>query len=128
MGRTISDVWMGNIVGGEHSPLNLVRMQRQHLEWLKINFPAQVSYQALLGMGEELGELYHAYLKGEQMIREGTDPEAIKRMKEDAIGDLIIFAMGYCSGEDIVLETALDETWTRVRRRRWDQDKTTGGE
>ncbi len=49
--------------------MNILEMQENHRKWSQHNFPKTLPHQPLLGMLEELGELSHAHLKNEQMIR-----------------------------------------------------------
>lgn len=73
----------------------LKKIQKEVKEWTDYNFPNQKPYQPLLGMLEELGELSHALLKGEQMIR-GSRAENLEKEK-DAIGDFVVFSLNYCN-------------------------------
>ena len=106
--------------------MDLESLQLQHRHWLNENFPHQTSEQALFGVVEEVGELAHAHLKGQQGIRHM--PEEILAMKIDAIGDIVIFLDGYCYGEGLSFPHVVSETWKKVRRRNWNDDKQTGGE
>ena len=101
---------------GEES-INLTRIQKQHREWADYNFPGAASWQPLLGVGEELGELDHAFLKLSQGIR-GSNEELRAEMK-DAVGDLLIYLIDFCSKEEIDLAATLAETWEHVRQRDW---------
>jgi len=63
--------------------------------WATKNFGAdRPAYQRLLGAMEELGELSHAHLKEEQNIR-GTEDHVADA--KDAIGDIVIYLMDYCT-------------------------------
>jgi NTP pyrophosphatase (non-canonical NTP hydrolase) len=86
-------------------------------EWSRRNFGDQPSYRPLLGVGEEVGELDHAHLKGEQGIRHS--PEEIQAMKVDAIGDIVIYLADYCEREGISLSAAVEKTWETVMQRDW---------
>lgn len=102
--------------------LNLRQLQEQHKTWLARNFPNQTPAQALMGVMEEVGELSHAQLKGEQHIRIGIDSEANARAKMDAVGDIIIFLCGYCSSSHLDFQHCLDVTWAKVKKRDWVAD------
>lgn len=108
-------------VGPSESELN--RVQRELLAWQKHNFPKNSSWQSLLGVGEELGELNHAYLKRSQGIR-GTEEEHIAKMR-DAIGDIMVYLIDFAnkvgeeSGKKFNVEEILQETWQHVSSRDW---------
>lgn len=73
----------------------LSTLQAEVGEWAKRNFPEATSIQPLIGIAEECGELCHAHLKSMQEIR-GSEAEHLAA-KKDAIGDMMIFLMHYCS-------------------------------
>lgn len=75
------------------------------------------SYRPLLGVVEEVGELCHAHLKNEQGIR-GT-PEEWEAKKKDAIGDVLIYLLDYCSREGLDVEECLETAWAEVSQRDW---------
>jgi NTP pyrophosphatase (non-canonical NTP hydrolase) len=106
--------------------MDLSEVQIEHTYWREKNFPHQVSYEALLGMVEEVGELCHAHLKGVQGIRH--TPEEVEAMKRDALGDIFIFALSYCGSEKINLEECIEDAWDNVRRRDWQADPKLGGQ
>lgn len=110
-------------VGGS----SLRTLQSEQEEWAMENFGPQPSYLSLLGAMEELGELSHAHLKAVQRIRQ-TDAARSKELKEDAIGDIIVFLAGYCNGEGIDLEEAVFRTWGSVKNRNWRKNPSNGGE
>lgn len=97
--------------------MRLFVFQEQVGEWVKKNFPNQHPYQPLLGLAEEVGELAHAHLKGEQGIRH--TPEEIILLKEDAIGDILVFLANYCEANDLSLEECVEKTWNDVKKRDW---------
>ena len=68
-------------------------------------------------MGEEVGELNHAYLKLSQGIR-GSE-EKHRESIEDAVGDILIFLVNFCSHLGIDVSTALQKTWNEVQKRDW---------
>ena len=110
--------------------MRLGALQSQHLGWLERNFPSQQPHQPLLGLAEEVGELCHAHLKAEQQIRNFTDGFGPKWRDEamDTVGDIVIFLVSYCNSVGIDLETAVDETWDKVKNRNWAALPATGGE
>lgn len=109
--------------------MTLKEIQTEQVEWLKHNFPefnCQKAYWALLGVVEEVGELSHSQLKSEQGIR-GTQEELAEKGK-DAVGDIIIFLLAYCSAKGWDCEEIVNEVWRRVGKRDWITDTLNGGE
>jgi NTP pyrophosphatase (non-canonical NTP hydrolase) len=104
---------------------DLKAFQAEQKAWSRRNFGEIVGtgYRALLGAGEEMGELFHAHLKAEQGIRTNEDHHAAK---VDAVADVIIYLADYCTGQGIDLEDALRTTWEQVRQRDWTKNKETG--
>lgn len=96
--------------------LNLLdQIQTENAEWAERNFPGKCDNNtAFMGMVEELGELSHVRLKTYQGIRQ-VDPE----LERDAIGDLLIYMLHYCTTKDWKLSDILIETWTTVKCRDW---------
>jgi len=99
-------------------------VQKQAGEWSKRNFPDAKPYQALLGLCEEKGELCHAHLKAEQGIR--GSPEQHIEAKKDAIGDIIIYLMHYCTLSGFKLSECIDMAWAEVNTRNWVDFPKTG--
>lgn len=100
--------------------MRLNELQQAVGEWSRRNFPNNKPYHPLLGLQEEIGELSHAHLKGEQGIREGAgDPGALIEKKMDAVGDIVIYLADYCSRNGIDFEVAVSLTWAVVRERNW---------
>lgn len=97
-------------------PLTLKQLQSEQREWVDHNFPERADYYHLLGMMEELGELSHARLKQLEKVRDNGDL-VMKEM--DAIGDLIIFLLGYCNDRDFDLQNIVESTWEHVKQRDW---------
>lgn len=78
----------------------------------------------LFGMLEELGELSHAVLKRKQKIRLNEDHEA---KEKDAIGDLMIYLLDYCSRRGFSASEILRNTWENVvKKRDWVGDPVAG--
>ena len=96
---------------------SVVGRQVEVAKWSNKNFGNQKSYKPLLGLVEEVGELSHAHLKGEQGIRH--TPEEILVLKQDAIGDIVIYLMDYCTREGLSLEQCVDLAWDEVKDRDW---------
>ena len=98
-------------------------IQTLTVEWNKKNFGEHhgSGYRNLLGVAEEVGELCHAQLKGEQGIRH--TPEEILKMKKDAVGDIVIFLCSYCDSQNISLEECVETAWQEIKDRDWKRDK-----
>lgn len=105
--------------------MDLAKFQREHKEWVDHNFPAQRSHQPLLGIVEEVGELAHAQLKGEQEIRHSN--QEIWDAKVDAVGDIVIYLASYCNAAGIDLNAAVSMTWYKVQKRDWIADPQGAG-
>lgn len=96
--------------------------------WRTQNFGSNIPpYQQLLGVIEEVGELAHAQLKYEQGIR-GMDKEKYEREAKDAVGDLMIFLMGFCSIMGWDIGEILEDTVSEVLDRDWVTDPEKGGQ
>ena len=94
----------------------LKKLQEEQKPWVKHNFGDRPSWQPLLGIVEELGELAHAHLKDAQGIR--TKEDHFKN-KKDAIADIIIYLADYCNAEGIDLESTVQSVWDVVKKRDW---------
>ena len=106
--------------------MNLDDLQDEVAEWSRRNFPNNTPIEPLLGLMEELGELAHAHLKGQQGIRHTADE--IEYKKRDALGDLIIQACDYASRGGFHLSDAVLEAWEQVRKRDWLSNPMTAAE
>lgn len=104
--------------------MNIRLIQKEHKKWELDNFGTGSSHQSLLGIMEELGELCHAYLKREQKIR-GTEEVHIEEIK-DAIGDIVIFLIGFCNRENLDFQSIVADTWEEVKNRDWTKYKRNG--
>lgn len=96
----------------------VVDLQGEHFVWLNHNFPNQKPHDALLGLIEEVGELSHAHLKRDQMIR-GYTREKYKDEAKDAVGDIFIYLMSYCNTNGLSLASAIMGAWGEVKDRDW---------
>lgn len=76
-------------------PFTWIRLQSEVGRWAEKNFPASPPKHQVLGLVEELGELAHAHLKGEQGIRGSTEAHAAAA--RDAVADSYIFFMHACT-------------------------------
>ena len=100
--------------------MNLLTLQREVGEWSRKNFPNNLPHHPLLGLAEEVGELSHAHLKGEQGIRHSS--KEIESMKADAVGDIIIYLVDYCERNGLLLQGCVDTTWALVQQRDWQKN------
>lgn len=107
--------------------LPLLILQGEAAAWVLHNFGSRPAYQPLLGAVEELGDLAHANLKWEQGIREGAEPGACEMKAQDAVGDVVLFLMDYCSANRWDFGEVLLDTWDRVRVRDFKKEPATGG-
>lgn len=103
---------------------NLKEIQTEHKIWRVCNFPHTEPWHPILGMQEELGELSHAYLKMVQGIRGSTENHEAEA--RDAVGDLLIFCIDFCSQMGWSIQEILDETWEEVKKRDWQKNRETG--
>lgn len=102
---------------------NLAYMQEAMHKWRTVNFPDADATQQLLGVAEETGELSHAHLKAMQGIRVNEDHEANAK---DAVGDIVIYLMGYCSYNGWDLMEIIAKTCDHILQRDWNKNKETG--
>lgn len=103
--------------------------QEELHDWRMKNFPECTPEDQFMGMVEEMGEMAHAWLKHKQGIRSyaggatAKEPIAIK----DAIADLTIFMMGFCSLMGWDLELIVEATaYNEVMKRDWITYPTNG--
>lgn len=86
-------------------------------KWKQENFPEEIPAQTLMGVVEEVGELCHLQLCGEQGRREGKDPKSLPTLKMDAVGDIVVFLAQYCNSQSLDLEHCVEVTWNKVKHR-----------
>ena len=102
----------------------LRKIQLDHSVWQTRNFGKMPTEDSILGIVEEIGELAHHLLKKKQKVR-GT-PEFHDMKMKDAIGDIIVFLMGFCTGMGWDIEDILIEVWSEVSKRDWIKDPEKG--
>lgn len=94
-----------------------------------------VTYAQVLHIASELGQLAHRVLKEEQKIRNGEKPvthhferfhemknippEQLRELERDALGDIDIFKLNFCSARGHSASDILNETWEEVKKRDW---------
>lgn len=103
--------------------IDLQSIQKEQAEWSKKNFGEQYTWEPLLGVVEEVGELAHAHLKEHQNIRLNEQHE---ENAKDAIGDVVIYMLNYCNLRGFDLEEIIKETWNQVSKRNWTKNFDTG--
>lgn len=107
---------------------SLRRIQLQVGAWRQAAYPDTATLELqTLGVSEETGELAHAVLKYKQGIR-GYDLEKTKTEAADAIGDIMIYAMGVADCLGINVEEALYATAQHVINRNITQDSDSGND
>lgn len=79
----------------------LKQLQEEHRPWALHNFGERPAGDPALGVAEELGELVHAHLKRLQGIRGFDDPAKYLTVATDAVGDVVIYLVDYCSRSGI---------------------------
>jgi NTP pyrophosphatase (non-canonical NTP hydrolase) len=104
---------------------HLAEWQDKVARWIeKQPFHPQQPWQPLLGVGEEVGELNHAFLKRSQGIR-GTADQHTEKMK-DAVGDIMVYLAGFCIAEGLDMGECVEKAWSEVSQRDWNKNRTTG--
>lgn len=104
----------------------LSELQKELLSWQQHNFPGRDSWEPVMGVSEEAGELSHAFLKRHQRIR-GTAKQHSADM-QDAIGDIIVYLADVCNEENFSLQNCLDLAWEEVKTRDWQKYREEAGE
>ena len=102
--------------------INLNEIQIQHKEWQRRNFPIFDDSYLFEGIVEEVGELARARLKGKEDI--GFSDWAEK--EKDALGDILIFIIGYCNWFGYDIESIIKSTWDEVKKRDWQKHPGNG--
>ena len=103
--------------------ISLEQLQKELKPWSRHNFGNRPSWQPLLGLSEEVGELAHHFLKQAQGIRLN---ENHREEMKDAVADILIFLADFCNAEDINMQDELNKVWPQVRKR--DFKKSTTGD
>jgi NTP pyrophosphatase (non-canonical NTP hydrolase) len=101
-----------------------MNLQDELHRWREKNFPKATSVQQLLGIVEEVGELSHAHLKEIQGIR--GDSALHVAEAQDAVGDIVIYLMGYCSYRGWDFDVMVMNAATEVLKRDWIADPMGG--
>lgn len=118
--------------GCELNEKSLRQIQHEIAEWSRRNFGDNVSKatgqrmfstNALLGIGEEFGELAHVVLKRHQGIRGYDDDAKYKAERDDAIADLLVYLCDFSDRESVDLQEVLNAVWKKVQKRDWEKNK-----
>lgn len=104
----------------------LREIQQEQAEWAEKNFGSQKAHEALLGVVEEVGELAHAQLKFEQGIRGFQDTKKFDETAKDAVGDIMVYLMNYCTINGWSMTKILNDVWEDVSKRDWVVDPQGG--
>lgn len=108
------------IAARAEEPRSLRQYQDAVAAWQRQRFPEESQDDCippLLGLMEELGELARAVLKQRQNIR--MTREEWEAKGQDAVGDILIFLLGFCNRRGWNLEEILRQTWAEVRKREY---------
>ena len=99
--------------------------QQRVVTWARKNFKtSDMGYHALLGVGEEVGELMHAHLKQVQGIRGSVEEHDAKG--QDAVGDILVYLADYCDQRGWDMNQIALDTITLVEKRDWKANPTNG--
>lgn len=106
--------------------LTFNQLQDRAVSYSKRNFGDHygTGYRNLIGVMEELGELAHAQLKGEQNIKHTQ--EHILLMKKDAVGDILIFLANYCDSQGLVMADCVILALKEIEKRDFVKNNITG--
>lgn len=103
----------------------MIDLKQQELkQWELRNFGKQELYRRVLGMTEEVGEICHHVLKGEQKIRGGVDG-INKKEVADRVADVFIYGINLLTELGIDAESVVSRTINDVLKRDW--KKNPGG-
>lgn len=92
---------------------------------------ASVSFDRECDTIDRLSDTWDAYqnLAGYRPMFGELDPEEYERSeakRDDAVGDVLIYLLDFCSRHGIDMEKTLEETLTTVLARDWTKNKLTG--
>lgn len=80
----------------------------------------------VMGASEEVGELSHAVLKRMQGIRGMDDFDEFRKEAVDAVGDIIIYLMGFCDTICYNMSDIVEKVSEDVLEREWNNNKKNG--
>lgn len=108
-----------------YMPDTLGTIQESVHSWHRYNYPQDDMRDALLAVGEELGELNRAQVKQASGIRGSF--EHWQKEKEKEIGDTLIATINYAAWNDIDWISALMHRWLVIKQRDFIKNPQTGG-
>lgn len=112
----------------DDSSVTIREIQSSVASWVKHNFPSSTAQDEILGMQEDLGKLARAYLKSKQKIRGYSfSGDKSKREMSDAIGNMMIYMLGFCESVGIDLESEVFSAWEKIKKLDWSADPDSGG-
>ena len=116
-----------NLQDEREKGFDLRKFQDEVHEWATRNFGENRDYKhPAMGVVEEVGELFHAFLKQEQGIRgtfEEHEAEAL-----DAVGDIAVYLADLCALRGWNLAEICRKTWNHVKTRDWKKNARDGRE
>ena len=101
------------------------KLQKPIHKWHRKNYPNDDAKDALLAVGEELGELMRCQVKQTGKIR-GTF-EHWQQEKHKEVGDVLIGLINYCAWAGIDWQAALKDRWATSSQRDFIANPETGG-
>lgn len=119
MKRQLADKWREHIDAPDPDMQNAIHA------WHRLNFPQDDMRDALLGVGEELGEVNRAQIKQSGGIRGSW--AYWQHEKEKEIGDVLIGLINYAAWNDINWLEALQNRWKTISRRDYIKFPVDGG-
>jgi NTP pyrophosphatase (non-canonical NTP hydrolase) len=106
----------------------LMDLAAEIYQWSNHNFGDAVACPpviAVVGLGEECGEVQRALLKQHQGIRGTWDEWQAELTKE--LGDVLIKVIDVANRAGITMDTVLDR-WNAIQQRDWKVDPLRGGQ
>ncbi len=94
--------------------MDIKNLQVQIGRWHAANFPQDPDGSVMV-VGEEVGELLRAVVKGRQNVRGG--PERWEPEKRKEVGDVFISLVCFCNQNGIDLASAVRDRWETVGAR-----------
>ena len=101
------------------------QLQADIYDWHRLNYPHDDAKDALLGVGEELGELMRAQIKQTGHIRGTHEHWQLEKYKE--IGDVLIGVINYCAWNGMDWQQCLADRWATISQRDFTANPETGG-
>lgn len=109
-----------------HLRYSLSLLQTILKNWLNYNFPESTSDDQFKGVVEEIGELARADLKHIQGIRGFDNEEKYESKMKDAIGDIVIYLINYCTRKNIKFYECIELAIEEIMKRDWIKNTLNG--